>query len=181
MNRIPLVKIETALLARQMIGPAVLGLMLAGAQLAFAQASLQCDPNKVITSETCIKCHANEYEVWRQTPHCKTFDTLHRSPAAQTIARRMGISSIKRGKICIDCHYTTQTKAETVKVVSGISCESCHGAAADWVNVHNNYGGFGITRQHESESHRLQRLSTSMELGMRNPLNPYLIARSCLA
>jgi hypothetical protein len=153
-----------------------------GTEFAMAQSPNECDPAKVITSETCAKCHANEYNVWKSTPHFRTFDTLHRAPQARSILDRMGIKgSIKRSGICIDCHYTPQLQEDKLKPVSGVSCESCHGAAQDWVTIHNNFGGPGITRAQEPETHRLERITASVELGMRNPRNLYLVARSCLA
>src|SRR5690348_11154803 len=81
----------------------------------------QCDPNKVVTAATCAKCHASETEVWKTTPHFRTFDTLHRMPRAKEIAAKMGVSSIKRSELCASCHYTQQTQDSQVKTVSGIS------------------------------------------------------------
>jgi hypothetical protein len=140
----------------------------------------QCDPHKVITAATCSKCHAAETEVWKTTPHFRTFDTLHRTPQAKEIAAKMGVSSIKRSELCASCHYTQQTQDGHLKTVSGISCESCHGAARDWLSLHNDYGQ-GTTKQQESPGHRQKRREQSISAGMRNPSNLYLIARSCLA
>jgi Cytochrome c554 and c-prime len=140
-----------------------------------------CDPAKVVTSGTCAKCHAAEVEVWKNTPHFRTFDTLHRSPKAKEIAQKMGISSIKRSAVCTQCHYTQQTLDGNAKIVSGISCESCHGAAKDWLAMHNDYGGPHVTKLQESLAHREERMRNSIANGMRNPHNLYLIARSCLA
>jgi len=141
----------------------------------------QCDPKKVLTAAECAKCHAPETEVWKGTPHFRTFDALHRTARAKEIAAKMGVSSIKRSEVCAGCHYTQQDQDGTLKTVSGISCESCHGAARDWIVLHNNYGGSGVTRLQETAEHRQQRLRSSIEAGMRNPTNLYLVARSCLA
>ncbi|MCA9265029.1 MAG: cytochrome c family protein [Planctomycetales bacterium] len=138
------------------------------------------DPAKVVTYEACAKCHANEINVWHDTPHFRTFRTLHRQPEAQQIAERIGVQSIKRGDVCIRCHYTQQESNGRVKPVSGISCESCHGAAKDWLEVHSDYGGLNVTKETESAEHRDQRIRRSIALGMRNPANLYLVARSCL-
>ncbi len=140
---------------------------------------LKIDPNKVISHEACLKCHGDEVEVWKQTPHFRTFRELHRSDAAKMIAAKMGIKSIKRGGVCIDCHYTAQTSGDSAKPVAGISCESCHGAAADWVAIHNDYGGPDVGKEAETPEHRLKRLGDSIRQGMRNPENVYLIAQSC--
>ena len=140
---------------------------------------IHVDPNKVTGAESCEKCHAAELQTWKQTPHFETFLTLHRKKDAQEIASKLGISSFKNDSNCIQCHYTMQHQGSTVEAVAGVSCESCHGPAKDWINVHNNYGGAGVTRDTETPEHRRQRLSESIAAGMRNPINVYLVAQSC--
>ncbi len=137
------------------------------------------DPTKVLGSESCEKCHAAEASIWKQTPHHETFQTLHRKPEAQQIASKLGITSFKHDSACIKCHYTMQQSASGLDPISGVSCESCHGAAKDWIAVHNDYGGPGVTRLQETPEHRLQRLRASIAGGMRNPANVYLVAQSC--
>lgn len=137
------------------------------------------DPTKVLSSEKCVKCHQSEVEVWQKTPHFKTFRELHRTPEAKQIAKRMGITSIKRNDTCVKCHYTQQQHGAKVKVVSGVSCESCHGASKDWVDIHGDYGGENITRQMETAAHKAQRRAESIKRGMCNPSNLYLVAKNC--
>lgn len=137
------------------------------------------DPHRVVGYESCDKCHASEVNVWKQTPHHETFMTLHRKPEAKAIAQRMGISSFKEDSACIKCHYTMQDTGDGLDAISGISCESCHGAARDWLEVHNDYGGVGVTRESETPEHRMHRLRSSIGAGMRNPINTYLVAQSC--
>lgn len=158
---------------------AAVGVMLAAAPSVAAQPP-QCDPTKIMSAAACAKCHSAEVGVWQQTPHAQTFETLHRNPQAQQIALRLGQSSIKRNDICLDCHYTSQTERDLPRIVAGVSCESCHGAARDWITVHSDYGGPTASRQSESEQHRIQRIAQSVALGMRNPSNVYSMARSCL-
>lgn len=150
-------------------------------RMLLAEAPEQCDPSKVLSAETCAKCHAAETEVWKATPHFRTFDTLHRTPQAKEIAAKMGISSIKRSELCASCHYTQQLQDARLKTISGVSCESCHGSARDWFALHNDYGGSGVTKAQETAQHRDQRRQQSIAAGMRNPANLYLIASSCLA
>lgn len=140
----------------------------------------QCDPNKILSAQSCARCHAAEIEVWKRTPHFQTFEQLHRNPRAKEIVQLMGERSVKRSSTCIKCHYTLANEDGRTQVVSGISCESCHGAAADWINLHNDYGGPTATKASESPEHKHQRIVASMEAGMRNPRNIYSIARSCL-
>lgn len=137
------------------------------------------NPHNVVGYDSCEKCHGAEVSVWKQTPHHDTFLTLHRRPEAKKIADAMGISSFKEDSECIKCHYTMKSHGDDLDAISGVSCESCHGAAKDWLTVHNDYGGENITRDTESADHRTQRLLDSIAGGMRNPVNVYLVARSC--
>ena len=137
------------------------------------------DPHKVIGYQSCEKCHASEVQTWKRTPHHETFLTLHRKPEAQQIANKLGISDFKSESNCIQCHYTMDQVDNRLEAIAGVSCESCHGSAQDWVAVHNDYGGPSVTRAQETPEHRNQRFLTSIQNGMRNPVNVYLIAQSC--
>jgi hypothetical protein len=136
-------------------------------------------PALVIGSDACAKCHAAEVNAWKQTPHHETFLTLHRKPQAQEIAKKMGVSSFKHDSACIKCHYSMQQQSGALEPIAGVSCESCHGPAKNWVDTHHDYGGPGIKRGQESAEHRHQRLVNSISKGMRNPENVYLVAQSC--
>ncbi len=138
-----------------------------------------CDPTKIVGHEQCAKCHEKEVRQWMGTPHYATFDALHRTPEAKQISKRLGLRSIKRNDTCTKCHYTRQNQSGRLRVVAGVSCESCHGAAADWLAIHNDYGGEQVTKAMESAEHRQLRLTTSIAAGMNNPHNVYLIARQC--
>ena len=140
--------------------------------------NLNVDENKVVAAEACQKCHAAEINTWKQTPHFETFLTLHRKKEAQAIASKLGIANFKNDSHCIQCHYTMQKKETGIEAIAGVSCESCHGAAKDWVNVHQDYGP-GSTRLTEDPNHRFKRLTDSIHAGMRNPINVYLVAQSC--
>jgi hypothetical protein len=139
----------------------------------------QCDPTKVNSAEKCAKCHSNEVQTWKQTPHFQTFEQLSRSPEAKEICNKLGLRSVKRSDVCIDCHFTTQEIDGRIKAIAGISCESCHGASVDWIAVHNDYGGPMATKEDETPDHRAARLDQCTSLGMRNTRDLYLIASSC--
>jgi hypothetical protein len=142
---------------------------------------VRCDPARVLGVEACAKCHANEVQQWQQTPHFATFDSLHRKPEAKAIADKLGLRSVKRNDQCTKCHYTTQTDEGRERIVAGVSCESCHGAARDWIEMHADYGGPSVTRESEPAEHRQARIDRSIAAGMNNPANLYLVARQCLA
>lgn len=177
----------------------------AGALTANGSAAVPADSSKVLGNQSCIKCHASEQATWIKTPHARTFDELHRRPEASQIASRLGVTSVKHGDRCVACHYTQQqagsAASEPLKhltslgsapsgarseqidlhghVIAGVSCESCHGPARDWLDAHHDYGSPGATRLTESESHRGERMARSVALGMRNPSNVFLVAQSC--
>jgi Cytochrome c554 and c-prime len=137
------------------------------------------DAAKIIGSDQCAKCHQAEVQQWMQTPHFATFDSLHRTPRAKEIAEKLRERSIKRSAICTQCHYTEQNVNGRMRVVAGVSCESCHGGAADWISTHADYGGEGVSKEQETPEHRVQRVEQSIAKGMNNPHNIYLIARQC--
>jgi hypothetical protein len=152
-----------------------------GPASAQGQAASANDPSLVLGNDACVKCHAAEIQVWKQSLHAQTFDELHRRPEAKEIAAKLGVKSIKHEGRCVACHYTPQSPAGTdPHVIAGVSCESCHGAAKHWVDLHHDYGGEQITRATESAEHRQARIDRSVAAGMRNPHNVYLVAQSCL-
>ncbi|QDS95136.1 Perchlorate reductase subunit gamma precursor [Roseimaritima multifibrata] len=147
-----------------------------------SDSAVAADPHSVLGVQTCVKCHASEVEVWKKTPHSQTFEQLHRRPEAREIAAKLNVSSIKYDGRCVACHYTQQADpaaGNQVSAISGVSCESCHGAAKDWLDIHHDYGGSQATRESESPAHRQQRLENSIANGMRNPHNLYRMAQSC--
>ncbi len=97
------------------------------------------DPTKVVGPDTCGNCHKMEFSAWQQTHHFKTFEDLHRRPSATAIADKMGVKRIKSDGTCATCHYTQKGSAES-QPIAGVSCESCHGAAQDWIKLHNVKG-----------------------------------------
>jgi len=142
---------------------------------------VRCDPAKVLGPDSCTKCHENEMLQWKLTPHFATFETLHRKTEAKEIAQRLGLRSVKRNDECTKCHFTTKALDGRERIVAGVSCESCHGAAQDWVTLHSDYGGPTVAKATESDEHRRLRIDQSIAAGMNNPANLYLVARQCLA
>ncbi len=144
---------------------------------------LRIDPAKIVLSDRdsripCGECHNLEYEVWTETKHATGFDELHRSEQAQGILERMEFRLSKRESLCLKCHYTANIKREQVQAIAGVSCESCHGAARDWVNIHQDYGG----GDHETETpeHKAMRVAQSIEGGMLRPSSDlYAVAANC--
>ncbi len=144
---------------------------------------LRIDPSRIVlsardTRTPCGECHSSEYEVWRMTKHATGFDSLHRSDGAHDILQRMGLVVTKRKEsLCLRCHYTVGPE---LTAIAGVSCESCHGPAADWVNVHNKWGE-GIKKpEDEAPEHRRQRIEQSIKGGMLRPSGDlYAVAANC--
>jgi len=144
---------------------------------------LRIDPEKTLISQQdprvpCGECHALEYEKWRETEHAQGYDNMHRSEQAQNILDRMDFHLAKRESLCLRCHYTAKIVENEPRAVAGVSCESCHGAARDWMDIHNDYGQY----MHETEpkEHRQQRIRQSVENGMLRPSGDlYAVAANC--
>lgn len=142
---------------------------------------LPVDPAKVVGPGDCGECHAEAHGVWEETAHAKGFRTLARSDAARAIADALDVRRIKREPSCVGCHFLPSwdddDPAELVPV-AGVACESCHGASADWIDVHSDLGpGSGD----ETPEHRTKRLAASHAAGMRGPATLHELASSCYA
>lgn len=144
---------------------------------------LRIDPEKIVLSDRdtrvpCGECHGLEYEAWQQTDHATGFDDLHRSEQAQAILDRMGFGLSKRESLCLKCHYTAVIKRDQARAIAGVSCESCHGAARDWIAIHNDYGG--ATHETETDEHKVMRIAESEAGGMLRPNEDlYAVAANC--
>ncbi|MEZ4701015.1 MAG: multiheme c-type cytochrome [Rhodothermales bacterium] len=144
---------------------------------------LRTDPEKIVLAPgddrvPCGECHSLEYDTWKATPHATGFDTMHRSQQAQSILERMDFRLSKRESLCLRCHYTAEIQNGQARAIAGVSCESCHGAARDWLDLHNNYDG--ATHETETEAHRQQRAQASAAAGMLRPSeNIYAVAANC--
>lgn len=170
--------------ARAVLACAALGLsLLAAFAVSGAQPAPEGDyarepPEKIVTAESCGECHLAEFAVWKKTTHATGFRTLHRKKSAEAIATKMGFRLMKRDSLCLRCHYTpTETNGE-LRAASGVSCESCHGAGRDWIDLHNEYGE-GFDHRSEPVEHRESRIAASRKAGMRRPSDLYGVATSC--
>src|SRR5262249_42754244 len=76
-------------------------------------------------------------------------------------------------------HYTRKVEDGRKRVVAGVSCESCHGGAADWLTMHADYGGISATKATETAAHKKQRGTDAITQGMNKPPKISLIARKC--
>lgn len=138
------------------------------------------DPAKIVGAMECGECHEKEVETWKDTAHFTGGLSLPRSPEAKRIAKALGIRRIKVAGQCITCHYTPEEEPDgRVKASQGVSCESCHGAAKDWIEIHDKYGGPELTRETETVDHRDERHAKCDRAGMHRPGPLYNLAAAC--
>ena len=155
------------------------GAMVLVAALGLGAAIAANDPETIVGADSCGECHKAEVAVWQQTKHHTSFQGMHRSEEAKKISSAMEILRIKTDSLCATCHYTLAAPEGRVRAISGTSCESCHGGARDWVQVHNDYGGPDVTREQETAEHRTQRWVQVEKAGMIRPADIYRVAQNC--
>jgi hypothetical protein len=130
----------------------------------------------------CEKCHEAEAEVWKQTAHFKSFQTVHRKEEAKKILDAAGGgASMRQNANCVLCHYTETRSSPTAKpqVASGPSCESCHGPSSDWRDIHNFYGEGIEDPAKEPPANRAKRIAQARKAGMIWSFMHYEIASNC--
>ena len=140
---------------------------------------LKINPDEVRGPDACGECHKKSVEIWKATPHATTFQNLPRSEKAKEIAKAMGIRRIKNESDCLSCHFTSADVDGKIKPIAGITCESCHGAGKNWIDVHSDFGGKGITAENEDPDHRKTRYETSVAAGFIRPADLYKVAENC--
>jgi len=73
-------------------------------------------PQHYVGATTCQSCHAKEYEIWKNSPHAKAFDSL--------------LGTQKKEGQCLICHQLPLSNVShdsTALLEQGVQCESCHG------------------------------------------------------
>ncbi len=130
----------------------------------------QIDHSKVIGNHeaggNCIGCHKEEGQAWSKTHHYRSLEKLDEG---RPIAEKLGLGrKYKKTGFCIECHSTAKGDAAPYELISGVSCESCHGPAKDWKTVHND---LNIAQP--------ERFKKSDDAGMIRKDRVYLIAKNC--
>lgn len=82
----------------------------------------------------------NEYSTWlRLDKHAYAWSLLLNEDSRR-IAKKLGLKKpAHEEKICLDCHAHNPAPAQRgprFSVSDGVSCEACHGPAAEWVKSH---------------------------------------------
>lgn len=139
------------------------------------------DPEKFVDSVRCTDCHDDATEVWLKTKHKESQD-MRRNPLAREYAQALGLKPSAMRKPegeCASCHFTSGVRNKRVRILTGVSCQSCHGPGLDWVDFHDDFGGPGETKQTEDLAHRHDRLQRMTDAGMIHPADLYGLARNC--
>lgn len=102
---------------------------------------------KVKGYEDCTQCHKFSVEAWKRSSHFKSLETLNldKEGKAKAIMKAMGLEGSPASHTsCAQCHFTDKVTKNVNQFtnkkfgpVYGVSCESCHGASEDWIELHN--------------------------------------------
>lgn len=130
----------------------------------------------------CNECHEAEYDVWKATPHFKSYKKAHKTKKAKKILKALGLKSMKKSDDCVLCHYSKLQKGpgKKAKVKTGPSCESCHNPASKWMDIHNDFGGPDVKASDEAPAHRKKRLADAEANGMIASRMVYRVSANCM-
>ena len=142
-----------------------------------AKGGVATNSTKIVGPNACAECHKQEVEAWKGTHHFRTFREMPRNTEANEIAEKMGVRRIKSESLCLNCHFTVQQKNNKEEPISGISCESCHGAGQDWIKVHSGFSGKKEQTETKAEEEARWKLADSK--GMIRPRSLYQLAKNC--
>ena len=149
--------------------------------LIFAVIALPATSNadvKIEGPNACVECHKEEGELWKNTHHFTTFRSMPRTKEARSISKKLGIRRLKAESLCLNCHFTTQTKRGKKRVVSGISCESCHGKGKPYIELHSGFSGKKDEKL-ETKAEEKIRWAKADKAGMIRPNALYAVAKNC--
>ena len=138
------------------------------------------DVDAIMGPKACAECHKTTAQVWELSLHHTLIKKSHRTKEGRAFAKKLGVKRIKDPEgLCASCHYTVQKAKKRPKVIAGISCETCHGAARDWIKVHSEFSG--KKEEQESPEEEEARWAKSEEAGMIRPRNLYALASNCFS
>jgi len=85
----------------------------------------------------------NEYSTWVvKDKHAQAYSVLS-NPVATRMAKILGLQSADTAPKCLACHaldVPADLRARTFDASDGVSCESCHGPASNWLGPHTTKG-----------------------------------------
>lgn len=121
---------------------------LASALLAIAMSSeAMAQQAEYLGFRACTKCHDAQGDTWRTSPHAKAYDSLkpNTKADAKVKAKLDPAKDYTQDQNCIGCHVTgygmpggfnPSASADDMKLLVGVTCESCHGAGGKYRTLH---------------------------------------------
>src|SRR5262249_17977562 len=93
---------------------------------------------KYVGPTDCTNCHDHETatKAWHNHAHFKSLD-IFEGQKAKAFTTRLGIKD-PYSEFCTKCHATVVDGEPNF----GVSCESCHGAASDFLKAHQTKGSY---------------------------------------
>ncbi len=107
------------------------------------------DSHAYVGESKCEDCHDSKHEplniigpngtktdpisVWQDDPHHKAFDELTSDWGKQAAAKAKVSDPQASDSMCLKCHATGTGGNNPPDPSEAVSCEACHGPAADWV------------------------------------------------
>jgi hypothetical protein len=91
---------------------------------------------RYVGSETCKKCHEEQYAIWEASPHPHAYETLVHKAKRPTLRQYDGE--------CVACHVvgfgneSGFMDEQHTPLLEGVGCESCHGPASLHVAKHKD-------------------------------------------
>lgn len=146
------------------------------------------DSHKVlgVSRADCKKCHVSEVAAWEKTVHYLSAEQRLFKYEANTkkYADALGVTAegLLESSACSKCHGTVAAVEGLERVISGVSCESCHGGSGGddgWLNAHQSYGDGKKTRDEETPEHKTMRHAAIDKAGMLRSSHIYKLAQNC--
>lgn len=84
----------------------------------------------------------NEYTTWTKDPHSRAYEVLHNEVSHRISKSRSGVPAYEDA-LCLRCHVHPlfeKGKHSEWFASDGVSCESCHGPAQNWLHEHYRPG-----------------------------------------
>jgi hypothetical protein len=92
-----------------------------------------------IQPRSVTKVLQNEYSTWvTADKHAHAYTALT-EPLGRQIAVTLHLGSAEKAQRCLVCHALSVSAAEHARefdIAEGVSCESCHGPASEWIGPH---------------------------------------------
>lgn len=156
---------------------------LLGAMFLFGSLPFQAVAADRVGPERCGECHKLEFRAWNESTHgtllsdSESNEVLEKS---EEISEALGIDDIETDASCVGCHFSSYIDDAQEEQLTSVDCESCHGAASGWVDLHGDYGPTGDRAEDEDPTHKTKRLADAKASGMLNPAEIVSVTSNCL-